>query len=262
MRTRTGKNGLILIVEDHQLVARVIGETFEQRNYSVDYASDGTTGLHLAVCGLYEAIILDLTLPGINGLELCQKLRQVHKKSTPILMLSGRDTLDDKIAGLEAGADDYLVKPFDLAELEGRVRALIRRYRGQVVTGVFTVADMTLDSSTGVVTRAGKFLTLSPMGLRLLKILMRKSPNYVTREEIEREIWGDTPPDTDTLRSHIYTLRSAVDKPFSQPLLQTIPYKGCFGLVPPEYVPALRSSLGRMSTNKPKASLMLRAGQK
>ncbi|WP_458068270.1 response regulator transcription factor [Rhodanobacter sp. BL-MT-08] len=251
MRARTGISGLILLVENEQLIANVVGDTFEQKNYSVDYAPDGKTGFRLAASGNYDAIVLDLTLPGINGLELCRKLRDEYKKSAPILIISGNETLDDKIAGFEAGADDYLVKPFDAAELEARVRAQIRRYKGQVVTGLLTVADMTLDTATGIVTRAGKCLTPTPMGVRLLRILMRRSPNYVTRQEIEREIWGETLPDTDTLRSHIYTLRSIVDKPFSHHLVHTIPYRGCFGVIPPECVPALRSSLGRMTINRP-----------
>ena len=179
----------------------MVGEFLERRGYSVDYAADGD-GLHLAVSNSYDVIVLDLMLPRLDGLEVCRKLRREAKKSTPLLMLTARDTLEDKLAGLEAGADDYLVKPFEVRELEARLRALIRRDRRQVSTEVLTVGDMTLDTATLRLTRDGQELTVSPIGLKLLAILMRESPRVVSRRDIEREIWGDTLPDSDTLRSH------------------------------------------------------------
>lgn len=222
MSGREEQAGLILLVEDNRQIAEAVGEFLETRGYSVDYAADGPSGLHLAVASSYDVIVLDLMLPGLDGLEVCRKLRHDAKKSTPVLMLTARDTLEDKLIGLEAGADDYLVKPFEVRELEARLRALIRRDRRQVSAEVLAVGDMTLDTATLRLTRAGQELTVSPIGLKLLAILMRESPRVVSRRDIEREIWGDMLPDSDTLRSHLYNLRRIIDKPFPRPLLHTI----------------------------------------
>ncbi len=222
MNTREEPAGMILLIEDNRGIAEMVGEFLERRGYEVDYAADGITGLHLAVSHGFDVIILDLMLPGMDGLDLCRKLRQEAKKSTPVLMLTARDTLQDKLTGLDAGADDYLVKPFEIRELEARVRALIRRDRRQVSDGVLEVGDLVLDTATLRLTRAGQDLQISPIGLKLLGILMRESPRVVSRQDIEREIWGDGLPDSDTLRSHLYNLRKVIDKPFQKPLLHTI----------------------------------------
>ncbi|MBP7982043.1 MAG: response regulator transcription factor, partial [Arenimonas sp.] len=160
------------------------------------------------------------------GLQVCQKLRTEGKKSTPVLMLTARDAVSDKVLGLEAGADDYLIKPFAIQELEARIRALIRRERRQVSTEVYQVADLILDTGSLRATRAGRELSLSPIALRLLGILMRESPRVVTRRDIEREIWGDELPESDTLRSHLYNLRKAVDRSFDKQLLHTVQTAG------------------------------------
>ncbi|HEY2624576.1 MAG TPA: response regulator transcription factor, partial [Dyella sp.] len=197
MSSRDEQSGLILLVEDNRQIAEMVGEFLERRGYSVDYAADGVSGLHLAVSNSYDVVVLDLMLPGLDGLDVCRKLRRDAKKSTPVLMLTARDTLEDKLVGLEAGADDYLVKPFEVRELEARLRALIRRDRRQVSTEILTVGDMTLDTATLRLVRGGHELTVSPIGLKLLAILMRESPRVVSRRDIEREIWGDTLPDSD-----------------------------------------------------------------
>ncbi|HRQ66836.1 MAG TPA: response regulator transcription factor [Xanthomonadaceae bacterium] len=222
MKSREDHAGVLLLIEDNRNIAEMVGEFLERRGYGIDYAADGVTGLHLAVSNSYDAIILDLMLPGMDGLDLCRKLRNEGKRSTPVLMLTARDTLDDKVKGLDAGADDYLVKPFAIQELEARVRALIRRDRRQVSSEVLKVGDLVLDTATLRVSRGGKDLQLSPIGLKLLHILMRESPRVVSRRDIEREVWGDTLPDSDTLRSHLYNLRKVIDKPFDRPLLHTI----------------------------------------
>ena len=188
----------------------------------MDYAADGITGLHLAVINDYDVLVLDLMLPGIDGLDLCEKLRKEARRDTAVLMLTARDALQDKLAGLNAGADDYLVKPFEIQELEARVRALIRRRRGRLSTELLRVADLTLDTGTLEVRRGGKDVTLTPIGLKILMVLMRTSPRVVNRREIERQVWGDVLPDSDTLRSHIYNLRKQIDKPFDKPLLHTV----------------------------------------
>ncbi|PKM14452.1 MAG: DNA-binding response regulator [Gammaproteobacteria bacterium HGW-Gammaproteobacteria-2] len=218
--------GLILLVEDNRNIAEMVIEYLERRGFEVDYAADGLEGYRLANDNSYDAIVLDLMLPRMDGLEVCRKLREEAKKSTPVLMLTARDTLHDKVSGLDAGADDYLVKPFAIQELEARIRALIRRERRQVSAEVLHVADLVYDSASMRVTRAGQELTLSPIGLRLLGILMRESPRVVSRRDVEHEIWGDTLPDSDTLRSHLYNLRKVIDRPFDKPLLHTVQSAG------------------------------------
>jgi DNA-binding response OmpR family regulator len=215
-------SGNVLLIEDHQDIAEMVYAFFDNRGYTVDYAADGVTGLHLSVTNDYDVIILDLMLPGMDGLEVCEKLRKEGRRSTPVLMLTARDALQEKVAGLEAGADDYLVKPFDMEELEARVKALIRRKRGQVSPETLSVGDLTLDTGTLRVQRDGKDINLSPIGLKILTVLMRSAPRVVSRREVEREVWGDILPDSDTLRSHIYNLRKQIDRPFERPLLHTI----------------------------------------
>ena len=222
MKAREEQTGLVLLVEDNRGIAEMVGEYLERRGYSVDYSQDGVTGLHLAISNSYDVIVLDLMLPGMDGVEVCRKLRQEAKKSTPVLMLTARDNLEDKVSGLDAGADDYLVKPFEVKELEARVRALIRRDRRLVSQEVLRVGDLVLDTATLRVTRNERDLAVSPIGLKLLQILMRESPRVVSRRDIEREIWGDMLPDSDTLRSHLYNLRKVIDKPFMRPLLHTV----------------------------------------
>jgi len=222
MKQREEQTGLILLVEDNRGISEMVGEFLERRGYSVDYAADGVTGLHLAVTNSYDVIVLDLMLPGLDGIDLCRKLRADGKKSTPVLMLTARDTLEDKLVGLDAGADDYLIKPFEIRELEARVKALIRRDRRQVSAELLSVGDLVLDTASLRLTRGGQELMVSPIGLRLLMILMRESPRVVSRRDIEREVWGDLLPDSDTLRSHLYNLRKIIDKPFQKPLLHTI----------------------------------------
>lgn len=216
-------NGIVLLVEDHIGIAESVADYLQQKGYAVDHAADGITGLHLAVSNIYDVVIIDVQLPGMDGITLCRKLREEARKDTPLLMLTARDTIEDKLAGLEAGADDYLVKPFEVRELEARIRAILRRQRGSVTAETLRVADLVLDLSTMMVTRAGKQLKLMPIGIKLLTILMRASPKVVSRQQLEREVWGDLLPDSDTLRSHLYALRRAIDKQFDKPLLHTIP---------------------------------------
>ena len=221
-----GQAGLVLIVEDNRNISEMVGEYLEGRGFEVDYAMDGLDGYRLAAENPYDAIVLDLMLPRLDGVEVCRRLRNEARKATPILMLTARDTLDDKLGGLSSGADDYLTKPFAIRELEARLHALIRRDRRQVGGGVLQVADLVLDPAALRATRAGQELALSPIALRLLAILMRESPRVVSRQEIEREIWGDDLPDSDTLRSHLYNLRKVIDKPFDRPLLHTVQSAG------------------------------------
>lgn len=218
--------GLILVVEDDPHLSELVGGYLEANGFAVDYAVDGDEGYRLAVEHSYDVIVLDLMLPGMDGIEICRKLRGEARKATPLLMLTARSSLADKVAGFDAGADDYLVKPFALQELEMRIRALIRRDRRRVGAEVFKVADLQLDTATLRASRGGQLLQLSPITLHLLKILMRESPRVVSRRDIEREIWGDGLPDSDSLRSHLYNLRKVMDRPFDKPLLHTMQTAG------------------------------------
>lgn len=212
----------ILVVEDNPDLAANLADYLEARGCVVDIAGDGLTGLHLAGTQIFDVILLDLILPGLDGLALCRHLRETAGKSTPLIMLTARDTLDDKVAGLEAGADDYLVKPFALREVVARIQALTRRAQFAVVPSELRVADLAFDPATLQVSRAGRLIELPPIPLRMLEALMRASPRVVGRAELERGIWGDAPPDSDALRTHLHLLRSAIDKPFDQPLLHTL----------------------------------------
>ncbi|PXV55831.1 DNA-binding response regulator, OmpR family, contains REC and winged-helix (wHTH) domain [Dyella jiangningensis] len=214
--------GSVIMIDDDKVMARAAGDYLEIQQYCVDYAYDGITGFHLAEINEYDAIILDGSMPGMDGLEVCRRLRRENKSSAPIIMLTGRSSLDEKVRAFEAGADDYLCKPFDLRELNGRLKALIRRARQQVSRSVLRVADLEFDTGTLTVRRAGQLLELTPVAMRILGVLMRESPRLVARQRIEHEVWGDELPDSDTLRSHLYVLRCAIDRPFGNPLLHTV----------------------------------------
>jgi len=212
----------ILVVEDDPDLAANLVDYFSARGHLVDTAGDGLTGLRLAERHEFDVIVLDVILPGLNGIALCRRLRGDAGDTTPVLMLTARDTLEDKIAGLEAGADDYLVKPFALRELDARLQALARRANAAFTQGELRVADLCLDRASLRVSRAGVGIALPPIPLRLLEALMRVSPKVLSREELERAAWGDAPPDSDALRAHLHVLRNAVDKPFSPPLIRTL----------------------------------------
>ncbi len=210
----------ILVIEDNPDIASNIGDYLSDRGNVIDFAGDGITGLHLAVVNDYEVIVLDLMLPGMDGLEVCRKLRQEARKHTPVLMLTARDALPQKLAGFETGADDYMVKPFALQELEARILVLVRRSKPQQAR-VLQVADLAYNLDTLVVVRQSKNIQLNPIALKILQCLMEASPSVVTRQELEMRVWGEELPDSDSLRVHIHTLRAAVDKPFDKPLIQT-----------------------------------------
>ncbi|MDG2519279.1 response regulator transcription factor [Lysobacter soli] len=220
------QNGrLILIVEDHLSIAEMLGGYFESGGYEVDYARDGAEALRLSANNPYDAILLDRNLPRIDGVEVCRRIRQEQRRSTPILMLTARDTVQDRVEGLEAGADDYLTKPFSIEELEARLRGLMRRSR-KTAGEPIRVGDLVLDPHAMSAERGGTAIHLTPIGFQILHLLMREAPRVVSREEIQREVWRDEPPDSDSLRSHLYILRKAIDRGHDTPLLQTIPGMG------------------------------------
>lgn len=210
----------LLVIEDNRDIAANLGDYLEDRGHTVDYAADGVTGLHLAVVNEFDAIVLDLNLPGIDGIEVCRKLRMEGRKQTPVLMLTARDSLESKLAGFESGADDYLVKPFALQEVEARLQVLARRTKANV-SRVLAIADLEYNLDTLEIHRAGQSIQLNPTALKILQALMESSPSVVTRTELETKVWGEELPDSDSLRVHIHGLRAAVDKPFATQLIQT-----------------------------------------
>jgi DNA-binding response OmpR family regulator len=211
----------VLVIEDNRDIAANIADYLEPKGHVLDFAATGPHGLQLALQERYDIIVLDIMLPGLDGMALCRRLRNEGRSDVPVLMLTARDQLEDKLEGFQAGADDYLVKPFSVKELEVRLQALIKRGTSQGAR-VLVVGDLQYDPQTFAATRAGRTLELNPMQRRLLELLMSNTHRVVTREELERHIWGDALPDNDVLRTHIYSLRNVIDKPFAQKLLQTI----------------------------------------
>ena len=210
----------LLVIEDNRDIAANLGDYLEDRGHTVDYAADGVTGLHLAVVNDFDAIVLDLNLPGIDGIEVCRKLRTEARKQTPVLMLTARDSLDSKLAGFDSGADDYLVKPFALQEVEARLQVLARRVKTHAPR-TLSIADLEYNLDTLEVRRGGESIQLNPTALKILQALMEASPSVVTRNELETKVWGEELPDSDSLRVHIHGLRAAIDKPFPSTLIQT-----------------------------------------
>jgi DNA-binding response OmpR family regulator len=226
----------VLIIEDNPDIAANLGDYLEDHGHTVDFAGDGVTGLHLAVVNNFDCIVLDLALPGMDGLEVCRKLRTEADKDTPILMLTARDRLEDKLAGFDTGADDYLVKPFELQEVEARLKVLAGRGRRRSRREL-TVGSLVYNLDTLSVRRGDQEIYLNPIGLKLLQCLMEASPNVVSRAELEMEVWGEEMPDSDSLRVHIHSLRSAIDRPFGSNMIQTRHGIG-YRLVDPDAVSA------------------------
>lgn len=211
----------LLLIEDNPDLVENLSDFFEEHGHGVDIAYDGLAGLRFALDNVYDVIVLDLTLPRMDGLEVCTRLRR-EGNTTPLLMLTARDTLPDKLEGFGSGADDYLVKPFALPELEARLTALVRRGRAETAHRLLRVGDLTFDTNRMRLERGGRRIELAPIPLRLLALLMRRSPGVVLRQELAREAWGDDPPDSDALRAHIHALRSAVDRGAEVPLVHTV----------------------------------------
>jgi DNA-binding response OmpR family regulator len=226
----------ILVIEDNSDIAANVGDFLADKGHVVDFAGDGVTGLHLAVVNDFDVIVLDLGLPGMDGLEVCRKLRQEAKRQTPVLMLTARDTLDAKLTGFDSGADDYMVKPFALQELAVRLDVLGRRGKGGK-SRVLQLADLVYNLDTLTISRAGKQITLNPIGLKLLQSLMEAAPSVVTRQDLETRVWGEELPDSDSLRVHIHGLRAQIDKPFEKALIQTRHGIG-YRMVDPDALPA------------------------
>ena len=211
----------ILLIEDSAAMRANLTEQLENAGHEVDVAVDGRSGLLLALAGNHDVLVLDLGLPRMDGLEVCRRLREQRGSGPLVLMLTARDTLEDKLEGFAAGADDYLVKPFEGAELLVRLRALARRST-RSDSEVLVVEDLRYDLGALNVERAGRTIRLNRVGLRILGELMSASPRVVTREQLERVLWDGFSPESSVLRSHIYALRKAIDLEGLAPLVQTV----------------------------------------
>ena len=213
----------LLLVEDDIDLATAIVDYFELENIECDHAANGLSGFNLIKSNHYDTVILDINIPKMNGLEVCEQLRN-QGIDVPILMLTAKDTLDDKLIGFSKGADDYLVKPFAMKELIARVQVLSRRRSGEVKK--LTVCDLQLDTKQKIITRASVPLKLSPISFKILETLMRSYPNPVTRESLMQSVWGDQQPDSNSLKVHIFNLRKAVDTNHGTKLIHTLAGRG------------------------------------
>jgi DNA-binding response OmpR family regulator len=212
----------ILVIEDNPDILLNITNHLQRQGYIVDCAEDGLRGYALAKEGNFDLIVLDLMLPRLDGYDLCARLRKEARINVPVIMVTARDTLDNRLQGFDVGADDYLVKPFSLAELAARIKALLNRAHGLKNTAVLQVGDLELDQTTLTLTRRGDALRLQPAPLSILTRLMQSSPAVVHRTKLEELLWQDSPPDSDSLRTHIHQIRQAIDKPYDTPLLHTV----------------------------------------
>ncbi|NOH63160.1 response regulator transcription factor [Vibrio sp. RE88] len=217
------ENLQLLLVEDDLDLAKAIVDYLALEDIQCDHAANGLSGLNLIQQGQYDTVILDLNLPKMNGLEVCARLRE-QGIDVPVLMLTAKDTLDDKLTGFSKGADDYLVKPFAMEELIIRAQVLSRRRSGQVTK--LSVSDLEVDLQTQTATRSNTSLKLSPIGFKLLETLVRASPNTVSREKLMQSVWGDEQPDSNSLKVHMFNLRKVVDSSFETKLIHTITGRG------------------------------------
>ena len=209
----------VLLVDDNTDILCNVRDYLEMNGMAVETAINGKEALERMSQRSYAVCVLDIGLPDVDGLTVCKTLRANGDK-TPILMLTARDSIDDRVTGLEVGADDYLIKPFSLRELNARVQALVRRAYGDSEMKL-RVGDLTFDLSTTQVNRAGKPIKLNPTCLTILKELMIRSPAIVSRSRLEAQVWGGGAPDSDSLRANIYLLRQAIDKAFDKKLIHT-----------------------------------------
>ncbi|WP_148864329.1 response regulator transcription factor [Marinobacter fonticola] len=226
----------LLIVEDQVDLAENLFEFLGESRYALDFAADGLTALHLLATHNYDVIVLDLMLPGVSGFEICRRIRNDLQCSTPIIMMTARGSMTDKEQGFEFGADDYLVKPFELRELQLRIEALHRRYSGPGQTGL-VAGPVRFDPGTLRVDLAGQQAELTGIPARLFELLVRAYPNFLSHEALSETIWGHDGAGIEghTLRTHIYSLRQTLQKALGHSLIKTVYGRG-YRIDPPAEV--------------------------
>ncbi len=212
----------ILLVDDDEKLSTSIKYGLEDKKHVVDQAYDGVTGEKLATSRKYDLIVLDVVLPGINGMELCRKIRAAGIK-TPVIILTSLGSIDDKVEGFDSGADDYLAKPFEFRELLARVEALNRRSKDMIIHPLLRLADLEMDTLAKKVTRADKEIILTSREYHILELLLRNQGRVLDRAEIAEKIWNfQFYPGTNVIDVHINSLRKKLDKDFSPRLIHTV----------------------------------------
>lgn len=220
---KSSANFMVLLIEDDMDIAGTVSDYLELEGIECDHAYDGESGFQLARYGEYDVILLDVMLPFRDGVSICKELRS-DGVDTPVLMLTARDTLDDKLEGFRAGADDYLVKPYAMEELLMRTRVLSRRRSGEFMK--FDLLDLSIDFEKRTVIRANQEVKMSPTGWKILEVLSQNSPKVVSRARLEMALWKGEPPDTNALKTHLYKLRQRINKPFKHDLIHTVSGQG------------------------------------
>lgn len=215
------ENYSALVVEDNLDIAKQLVNFLADKGFTMDFAYNGKDAINLLNSERYDLVILDLMLPDTDGITICRHIKQELTTNVPVLMLTARDSLDEKVDGFGAGADDYLTKPFALEEVYIRCLALGKRHQLHKAKRI-TIGDMEIDFSEHTVTRNGQDISLSSTDFSILKLLAEAYPNALSKRHIAEKLWGDDQPETDAIRSHIYTLRSAVDKPFDHAMIKTL----------------------------------------
>jgi len=212
----------ILLVEDDQKIAAFIIKGLKAEGFAVDHAADGEEGLHLAISEPYDAAVIDIMLPKLDGLTLIKNMRR-EKRKTPVIILSAKASVDDRVKGLQTGGDDYLTKPFAFSELLARIQALIRRSSDQSEPTRLVVGEITMDLIAREVVRAGKKIELQPLEFSLLEYLMRNAGRVVSKTMIMEHVWDYYfDPQTNVVESRIYKLREKIDKEFPNKLIHTV----------------------------------------
>ena len=212
----------ILLVEDDPKIALFIIKGLKAEGFAVDHAANGEDGLHLALTEPYDAAVIDIMLPKLDGLALIERMRQAKNK-IPVIILSAKDTVDDRVAGLQTGGDDYLTKPFAFSELLARIQALIRRSTDQDEPTRLVVGDLSMNLITREVVRSEKTIDLQPLEFSLLEYLMRNAGRVVSKTMIMEHVWDYYfDPQTNVVESRIYKLREKIDKNFATKLIQTV----------------------------------------
>jgi DNA-binding response OmpR family regulator len=211
----------VLLVEDNPPLRKLLALLFEGAGHRIDFAADGVQGLNLALGNPPDVLVLDLGLPRLDGLQVCRELRARADRHIPILMLTARDAVADKLQGFEAGADDYLTKPFSGEELLARCTALTRRHQSGGNHQI-RIGSLLLDRRKGTASRAGRELQLNTTALRVLRVLAEAHPRPISRSELVEKIWGEEAPPSDPLRTHLHLLRKELDGPDEKPMLLNI----------------------------------------